>query len=233
MGEMTGNEGHALTGAPVRATLRHRTGLALHQLLAAGRCASRVAILESENAGQPLGSFWDEILHNSLGVVTMGVASLECYANELWFEQTVVRSILNEVAASQIAELIDKESVLTKYSLALALHTGKRLDFGSAPVQGADALIKLRNAVVHFRPEWFDTQAKHEKLSSLLEGKFQPSQFFPKEPMFPRAWATGDFSAWAIRSTVTFLDHFYTEAGVDNPLEKFKPRLMEISGIAL
>ncbi|MCZ6829726.1 MAG: hypothetical protein O7F73_09085 [Gammaproteobacteria bacterium] len=157
----------------------------------------------------------------------------ECYVNELWFEQASVRSGLNEAAAKHISDLIDRESVLTKYSLALALRTGKKLDFGSEPVQSADALVKLRNAVVHFRPEWFDSQTKHEKLSKLLNGRFASSQFFPDEPIFPRAWATGDFSAWAIRSTVGFLDHFYAEAGLDSPLEKFKSRLEKVSSVLL
>jgi len=212
--------------------LRTRTNLALHHLLAAGRYAAQIAIVEQENKGQPLGPFWDEILQNSLGVVTLSVAALECYANELWFEHAPARPEMNEAAAEKISELIDRESVITKYSLALSLYTGKSLELGCEPVQNVDALIKLRNGVVHFRPEWFGSQAKHEKLSKQLGGRFVPSQFFPNEPLFPRAWATGDFAYWAIRSTVNFLDYYYSEAGLPNPLEKFKSRLEEVSAVA-
>ena len=220
-------------GDTLSAKLITRTNLALHHLLAAGRYAAQVAIVEKENDGKPLGPFWDEILQNSLGVVTLSVAALECYANELWFENAPTQSTLNEASAEKISELIDRESVLDKYSLALSLYTGKSMDLGCAPVQNVDALIKLRNAVVHFRPEWFGSKGKHEKLSSKLAGKFLASQFLPNESIFPRAWATGDFSRWAISSSVNFLDHFYSEAGLANPLEKFKFRLREVSGVAL
>ena len=33
-----------------------------------------------------------------------------------------------------------------------------------------DRLIKLRNGIVHFKPEWDDEAAEHEKLSKQLEG---------------------------------------------------------------
>jgi hypothetical protein len=221
-----------LEGVSLSATVRTRTNLSLHHLLAAGRYAAQIAIVEQENDGKPLGPFWDEILQNSLGVVTLTVAALECYANELWFKHAPARPV-NEAAAEKISELIDRKSVLTKYSLALSLYTGKSLEFGCEPVQNVDALIKLRNGVVHFRPEWFGSQARHKKLSKQLNGRFSSSQFFPNEPLFPRAWATGDFACWAIRSTVNFLDHFYSEAGLTSPLEKFKPCLEEVSSVAL
>ena len=220
-------------GDSTRVALRTRTNLALHHLLAAGRYAAQIGIAERENGGQPLGPFWDEILQNSLGVVTLSVAALECYANELWFEHAPARPDMNEAAAEKISELIDRESVLTKYSLALSLHTGKSLELGCPAVQNVDALIKLRNGVVHFRPEWFGAQAKHEKLSKQLNGRFASSQFFPNEPLFPRAWATEDFACWAIRSTVNFIDHFYSEAGLSSPLGKFKSRLEKVSAVAL
>lgn len=214
-------------------TGKSRTNLALHHLLAAGRYAAQVSIVEQENHGKPLGPFWDEILQNSLGVVTLSVAALECYANELWFEYAPARPGMNEIAAEKISELIDRESVLSKYSLAFSLYTGKPLDRGCKPVQNVDALIKLRNGVVHFRPEWVDSQAKHEKLSKQLNNRFASSQFFPNEPLFPRAWATGDFARWAIRSTVGFLDYFYSEAKLSNPLEDIKSRLEKVSSFSL
>ncbi len=230
---MTDLEGTVSGSATVQATLRTRTGLALHHLLAAGRCAAQVSVLENQNVGKSLGPFWDDIFQNSLCVVTLSVAALECYANELWFEQAPVRPDVNETAAEQLSVLVDRESVLKKYSLALALRTGRKMEFGCEPVQNADTLIKLRNGVVHFRPEWFDAQVEHDRLSKRLDGKVASSQFLPNEPIFPRAWATGDFASWAIRSTVNFLDYFYTESGLPSPVDKFKPRLEELSNVVL
>lgn len=214
-------------------TVRQRNNLALHHLFAACRFASRIEQVEREKSGQLFGAFWEEIFHNSLGVATLTVASIESYANELYFEGSILTPTLNPAAALQIAELIDSKSILDKYSIALAVRVGKRLDRGISPVQNAAALIQLRNAVVHFRPEWFDEQDKHDKLSKILQDKFNASAFFPNEPMFPCAWASHEFAAWALRTTVEFLEHFYSEAGVECPLSKFKTQLRELSAIAL
>jgi len=113
------------------------------------------------------------------------------------------------------------------------LRVDKRLDPNISPVENALALIKLRNAVAHFRPEWTDERRKHDKLSNDLRAKFNPSAFFPNEPMFPRAWASHDFAAWVLRTTVEFLEHFYSEAGVECPLSKFKAQLRELSANVL
>jgi hypothetical protein len=152
---------------------RTRTNLAVHHLLAACRFAGRVAKLEDENIGQPLGQFWDEILQNGLGAATLAVASLEAYANEMYFEGEILTPTINSVMAQELAEMIDRESILRKYALALALRKGERLDMGGPSVQNADALIRLRNAIVHFRPEWFgEERGRHERLSSILRPKF-------------------------------------------------------------
>ena len=50
-------------------------------------------------------------------------------------------------ANTEVADLIDREPVLRKYALALAIRTGKRLDFGSTAVQNVDALIKRKRGL--------------------------------------------------------------------------------------
>ncbi len=222
-----------LPNPSLAATVRTRVNLGLHHLFAACRFATRLSAIEQEYAGHPFGGFWEEILHNALGVAMLTVASLESYANEMYFEGSILDTALPPTAAQELAVLIDKESVLRKYSMALAVRAGKKLDFGSSPAQDIDALIRLRNAVVHFRPEWFDEQNKHDKLSRLLQNKFEPSAFLANEPIFPRAWASSSFTTWALRSTVTFLEHFYAEIGLDCPLAQFKEKLANLSNNVL
>ena len=214
-------------------TAKSRTNLSLHHLFAACRFASRIGEIEIQNLSQPFGPFWEEILQNSLGVATLSVACIECYANELYFEPSAIAPTLNPHATMLIAELLDNESILRKYSAALTFRCSARLDFGVQPVQNAEALIKLRNAVVHFRPEWFEEQDRHEKLSKILQHKFKTSPFLPNEPVFPRAWASHDFSIWALKSTVAFLEYFFSQAGIECPLNTFKPYLSKLSKNAL
>lgn len=230
------NSLHANAQLPIitlTATGRTRMNLALHHLFAACRFAARLQAIEQEYAGQAFGAFWEEALHNALGVATLTVASLESYANEMYFEGSILGSALTPAAAQELARLVDKESVLRKYSMALAVRTDKQLDLGSAPVQNVDALIKLRNAVVHFRPEWFGEKDKHEKLSKVLQHRFMPSTFLPNEPIFPRSWASASFATWALRSTVDFLEHFYAEIDIVCPLHQFKTQLSSLSNNAI
>ena len=117
--------------------------------------------------------------------------------------------------------------------MALALRSGKELSFSISVVQNVDALIKLRNAVVHFHPEWFDAQDKHDKLSRQLAYKFERSAFLAGEPLFPRAWASGSFVVWALKTTVEFIEHFCIESGIPNPLSQFRNRISKYSANAL
>jgi hypothetical protein len=224
----------ASIGFTAAATARSRANLGLHHLLAACRNSAAISKLESEHAGKEFGSHWDEILQNSLGVAMLATAALESYANELYFEGAALKGVVNSTAVERLAELVNRESVLNKYALALAIRNGKRLDFDSEPVQSAAALVRLRNAVVHFRPEWSGEEDEHAKLSNKLVSKFDPSPFLQNEKhLFPIAWASASFSSWAMRSTVAFLEHFYQLADIPSPLEKFKSRLCGVSGIAL
>jgi hypothetical protein len=220
---------------PVKLAAHARTAvnLSIHHLLAACRCAARVREVETSHANHPFAGFWEEILQNALGVTTLTAASLECFANELYFEGAAVASVLSSAAAEECLDLVDREPILRKYSLVLALRTQKRLDRGAPMVQNVDALLRLRNALVHFRPEWFGVQGNHEKLSKQLQYRFAPSPFLPGEPLFPRAWASHSFAEWAVRSTVSYLDYFYTEANVKNPIAQFRQRLVSVSGYAL
>jgi hypothetical protein len=214
-------------------TAKTRFNLALHHLFSACKAASRVRASETANAGQPFGEFWEDILHDSLTVAALTVACLESYANEFYFEGSALARDLPPNAADLVASIVDRENVLSKYDVAVAIRTGKRLDLGRPHVQNADALIKLRNALLHFRPEWFGEQDKHKSLSKLLAYKFDPSPFLTGEGLFPRAWASASFSEWAVRSTIAFLDQFCSDADLTNPTLQFMDRIRRHSGIAL
>lgn len=210
--------------------VKTRTSLAPHHLFAAARLVKRIDEVEQEYKGEPFGPFYDEILHNALGVAMMTVASLESYANELYFEGSAIVPALNRAFALEFQEIADREPVLRKFSLILAIRSAKRLDRSCPEVQSVDALIKLRNAIVHFRPEWFGEQDEHAKLSIRLRNMFVASPFLANEPLFPTAWASASFANWALRSTIQFLRYFYAEAGLEDPLQKFISRVESLAG---
>ena len=204
--------------------------LAAQHLLGACRFARRLTEVEQENIGQPLGPFWEEVLHNALAVATMTTASLECYANEFYFENAALTPALHPQAVEAVADLADQASIVNKYDLALAVRSGRRLDQGAAEVQNVAVLIKLRNEVVHFHPEWVGEQVKHARLSAQLARKFDVSPVLAGEPVFPYSWASASFAAWALTTVVRFLDHFCNEAAMQNPMDHLRPFLVERSG---
>ncbi len=212
---------------------RTRVNLALHHLLAACRGCAAISSIETAHQGAAYGPFWEEILHNALSVSALSVAAIEAYANQLYCDGVLEKAGIKAAASMEIMALVDREQILNKYSLVLSLHKGVALNRGATAVQNTDALIKLRNAVVHFQPEWFDEQDKHDKLSKILTYKFQPSPFLQGEPIFPRAWASHSFATWALTTTVAFINYFHDQLGTESFLKKWRPRLAELSAGAL
>lgn len=202
---------------------------ALHHLFAACRFAAAAGQVERENAGRPLGAFWEEILHNSLGVAALTVIFLDSYANDLSQEGSVLAP-RRESAAPAAREAEAADSIVRKFAAAVAARGGRPLDYQADVVRNVDTLIKLRNEVVRRRSLRKETGGKKDSLSEVLEKCIPTSVFFPHEPMLPRAWASYDFAVWALRSTVAFLEYVYAQAGLQSPLEKHRVRLTELCG---
>jgi hypothetical protein len=50
--------------------------------------------------------------------------------------------------------------------------------------------------------------SRHVAEVEKLRGKFKPSPCFPREPVFPQAWATHACTKWAIERSIGFLREF-------------------------
>ncbi len=70
------------------------------------------------------------------------------------------------------------------------------------------ALLELRNALVHFKPEWFNQQGKHSRLSNKLAARLRSPWFPEPEPLFPRAWASAECAKWACNSVKDLIIDF-------------------------
>ena len=150
-----------------------------------------VGAIETANAGKPFGDFWEHIQAYSIATVLTSVAALESYANELFVDHAIVFPELREDIMAKLWELYEQKSILDKFDFALLLRQGKAFDKGASPYQDITALIKLRNALTHYKPEWSNEQVEHAKVSSALKYKATHSSYFPpNEPLFPRAWAS-------------------------------------------
>jgi hypothetical protein len=190
------------------------------------RSAGRV---ELANAGQPFGAFWEELQSHAVATVLTAIAGLEAYANELFVDHPQVFPNIRADVMGKLWELYEQKATIDKYEFALFLLQASRLDRGANPFQDVKALIALRNALVHYKPEWSDEQVEHAKISKLLAGRAAASPFFlTTEPLFPRAWASHGSTRWAVSSVVAFIQTFETQARLASRLQPFLQRLTQL-----
>ena len=235
MGEDNSNQPNSIEGR-LRITLppiqlqgrgKVRSNLAIHHLMAAAYYARKSGELEREHAGKNFGEFWDEILWNVSAAVLFGAAALEADANEIFSYPELSFPESDPLLIDQIWALVEMDSILDKYDMALFLKRKQHLDKGVIAYQDADSLIKLRNALVHFKPEWNDEKKAHKKLEQRLSGKFPLSPFLPTDAeFFPKKCMSHGCAEWAVRTAFAFRTAFSTDSGLP---DKFAPFLSRMS----
>lgn len=188
---------------------RHRMQFTLPHYMAAAECARAVIEIERENHGMPFGAFWDRITRNAVSCVLSLAAGLESHINELFVDREQTFPGLDSKLMSELWRSYERDSILFKYRAALRLRTGSdHLILGRYPGQAVDLLIDLRNALVHFKPEWSDELDEHIDLSDRMHGKFSPSPWLANEQLFPRAWQSASCMRWALRACMDFTEEF-------------------------
>lgn len=193
------------------------TNYAIPHLQAAARFSRRVGEVEATNHETELGAFWDEIRHCASACVMLAVAAVESYANEDLF------ALKPQVAAIPVVlrGRIDRLPLRDKFDLVLALLDRPAFDWGRGVGQELVDVIKLRDAVVHFKPERSDEQDEHATLSKRLGSRFEPSRYFPaSEEIFPRRWCSHSCTKWVVETCLQFGAEFEKASGLPAKLGK-------------
>src|ERR1051326_2906470 len=196
-------------------TASMRVNLAVPHLLSATTCSRKTRELEIEHEGEMFGPFWEEILAQATAAVMIAVAGLESYANELFIDHEQIFPELRVDVVAKLWELYERKPILDKFELALLLKQARSFNHGARPYQDVEALVKLRNGLVHFKPEWFNEQEEDAKLSNRIKPKIESSRFVPSGPLFPLAWAGSSWTMWAVRSVIDFISEFERRVGID------------------
>jgi hypothetical protein len=109
---------------------------------------------------------------------------------------------------------------LEKYDFVLSHFEKVRFDKGTAPYQDAKLVVELRNALVHYEPEWLllreepAPQAEQARLERALNGKFELSPFDPSDyPFFPERCVSAGCAEWALESAYTLRRMFRERMG--------------------
>ncbi|MEZ5719780.1 MAG: hypothetical protein R3E55_15415 [Burkholderiaceae bacterium] len=201
--------------------------LALHHLFCGMSFSAQILEIEGIYKSQSFGAFWEEILHNALGVAILTAA----YENAMQMSSTLRAPSLAKKLSSPERPTPSRRSDRQRNRSAQiqrgsARHSLRQdVPYGDLVIQNVDALIKLRNAVVHFRPEWFTELGAHETLSRRLNQKFDPLRFPGRVSLSTRMDALlHHLPVGPSRRWWSFFDYFCTEAGIANPLDPFRER---------
>ena len=112
-------------------------------------------------------------------------------------------------------DAIEQTRLFLKYQIALTCNNKPLLNTGTEPYQSADLLKKLRDRLMHFKPEWQTGQphAVERQLRSKLPENLQVTtgKWYPN-----RALGAG-CAQWACLSAQKFVEHWWVLMGFTNP----------------
>ncbi|MBI4962720.1 MAG: hypothetical protein HY913_05525 [Desulfomonile tiedjei] len=180
---------------------RHFAGLA-------GQIELKASVIEAERS---------EHRAYVTGAVVFSVAFLEASINEFYLEavdgdRTPLSSLTDQqigILAELWGDVIDRYSILKKCQIALAACSALRFDEGAEPFQGTDGLVRIRNALIHYRPEWDDELLGHKKIRDRVEKRFNPNPLVPSGSLwFPHVCLGAGCAMWSVDQAAVFMQDF-------------------------
>jgi hypothetical protein len=142
----------------------------------------------------------------------------DCYDNHLGYIDPLTDS--TRCTISNFWEMTEQGnktyvSILDKYQLVLISSGSRPLARGQALYQDADTLIRVRNELMHYKPESLGGDNLH-KLEARLRGKFSENKLMEGSgnPFFPDKALGKGCTDWVIASVKRFADNFFTTLGI-------------------
>jgi hypothetical protein len=125
------------------------------------------------------------------------------------------------------AEMIDHQDVGSRYELVLHLLKKPELSRSTQPFQDTALLVRLRNELVHYKSKW-GNEMENNKFQHSLRQLNHPKPPFVSElsNFFPHLCLSAACAAWAVETTVAFLDAFYSRLGIAGRLDPYRSRLV-------
>jgi hypothetical protein len=165
---------------------------------------------------------------NVSAAIFCSVAFMEAAINE-WAsnQESLIDSWLkNQKVSKKIKatdlKSFDREGILNKYDISLLSKDRNKFDRGSKIIQHAEALIKLRNNLTHYKGDWLDSGTP-EMLGS---GSSHLTQYWPdmnlmvfKKRGVKGTWEQKEYAEWATITAINLVDNFFVELGIPSIVE--------------
>lgn len=197
------------------------------------------------------GVFSDELFSEHRAYVTGSILSsvffLEAAINELFADTVETNSEivkkLNPATIQLMAEMWKLDvpraanfKILQKYQIALTLTQKQIFDAGAPPYQDVNLLVKLRNDLVHYEPEWVKNPSSDDfgpddihRYEKMLGGKFIANPLTGQDnPFYPDKCLGHGCAEWGVNSSVKFTDDFFSRVSLlssyDHVRDRFNTR---------
>lgn len=185
------------------------------RFLGSGAYFTKEAIIHEKNKSD-VTEYYNFILPS--GIISI-ITFLESYINEYYLEivdqnehtpNTVLIENKNEIIKQW--PKIEKYSILDKYDKLITITDGKNFDKRTYPYQDVYALIQLRNALIHYKPEWQKPykEKENKQLEILLRNKFKLSPYYDSnnEPFYPYLCLSADCLFWSLNCSMKLVSSF-------------------------
>ncbi|RZN36921.1 MAG: hypothetical protein EF813_06160 [Methanosarcinales archaeon] len=208
----------------ISGTLSLKTDFSGHHMLSAAHFARQSAIIEKNYKDEITEELRAEHRAYVTGAIIVSVASLEATINEVFiraiddddddlfkdFDPTIPKVL----AEFWTWDIVKRSPVIEKYRCVLSVANKEAFDCGSSPYQEMDNLIKLRNALVHYKPEWDTDLKNHKRIENRLKSRFNINPFsHDNNAFFPKKCLGHGCAEWSVKSTIEFIEDFYRRMG--------------------
>lgn len=225
--------------SPVALRVGMTNSYALTHLRAAALYSRNSGALEGEFASRLWGGLRFQPDNEAFVISSIfhSVAFLEATINEFFAKvangsYSEFNDVYDDVTVKRIEQLwridIPRTATFTtlkKYDIALILCKRDPFESGREPQQNAHLLVTLRNYLIHAEPEIHTLftvgdidQTKNVKavLSEGLKNKFPENKFMENlgNPFFPYKCLGHGCAAWAVKSSISFSDEFFSRLGL-------------------
>ena len=159
------------------------------------------------------------------GVIFSAASYLEAYINEYYvnFSQCNLYGLkVDSDSLIQIETLWKMDiprtasfKTLDKYQIMLTLCKKPKFNKSIRPYQDVEILIKLRNSLIHYEPEYIESKfnnpnAQLHRFEKYLTGKIDLNPFATKlDDFYPTKLISYSCCKWALDSVDQFTDDFY------------------------
>lgn len=214
--------------------IKRRTYLSTRHIYAAAMSTRESELIEKNYDG----NFTEEIYFRDiafvLNAITSSVSFLEATVNE-FLTDTVEHDtgelvgeldtkIKGNLALLWKKDILRLTGTLDKYNLILSFANKKPFEKGSTTYQKVDDLIKLRNALVHYKPEWVgDEPHKFEQRLKKYQFDINVIMKSPGNAFFPQQCLGHGCAKWALQSSIKFVEEFYNKLGYKYPFGNIIP----------